>query len=235
MDTYPFDLQRILLGDQSILFVVEIVFRTTILYFYTLLLVRFIGKRGVANLTHFELVIVIALGSAVGDPMFYGDVPLLHGIAVVTVIVIFHRLLTALTNRHDRLEKFVEGKPEYLVREGQLDLEGMSQARLSREEVFMELRHKGVQHLGQVKWAIMEVDGNVSIYKYAPDQVHPGLSVVPPWSMEPRQFFPAGMSVPESGFYACNNCGLVMEHSRNETLMECGNCPNKEWMMASEG
>jgi uncharacterized membrane protein YcaP (DUF421 family) len=141
METYTFDLQRIFLGDQSLLFAVEIAFRTTVLYIYTLLLVRLIGKRGTANLSHFELVIVIALGSAVGDPMFYEDVPLLHGMVVVSVVVLLHRLLTALTNPNERLEEFVEGKAEYLVHNGMLDLPGMRKSQLSREEVFMELRH----------------------------------------------------------------------------------------------
>ena len=46
-----------------------------------------LGKRGMGELSPFELVIIVALGSAVGDPMFYADVPLVHGIIVITVVV----------------------------------------------------------------------------------------------------------------------------------------------------
>ncbi|MDP3264688.1 MAG: hypothetical protein U1E06_13565 [Tabrizicola sp.] len=51
--------------------------RTLIIYAYSLLLIRWIGGRGVAQMSVVEFLLVVALGSAVGDAMFYGDVPLL--------------------------------------------------------------------------------------------------------------------------------------------------------------
>ena len=82
----PFDLMRMLVGGQPPLFFAEIVLRTLIVYAYTFGLVRWLGGRSVAQLSVIEFLLVIALGSAVGDAMFYPDVPLLHAMLVITPV-----------------------------------------------------------------------------------------------------------------------------------------------------
>ncbi len=82
----PFDLARMFLGDAPPLFFLEILVRTLLIYGYTIVLIRWIGGRGVAQLSMVELLLVITLGSAVGDVTFYPDVPLLHAMAVITIV-----------------------------------------------------------------------------------------------------------------------------------------------------
>jgi hypothetical protein len=96
---YTFDLARILLGWLPWLYLVEILLRTTIVYFFALFVVRTIGKRGMGQLAPFDFVIIIALGSAVGDPMFYPDVPLLHALVAITAIVLLTQGVTRVTQR----------------------------------------------------------------------------------------------------------------------------------------
>lgn len=74
-----FDYKRIFFGDAPILFLAEIVFRTVIMYTYTIFLVRVLGKRGMGQFSGLELVIIICFGSAVGDPMIGADIPIIHG------------------------------------------------------------------------------------------------------------------------------------------------------------
>ena len=83
----PFDLARMFVGDHPALFYLEIVVRTGIIYLYTLLLLRWIGSRSVAQLSMVDFLLVIALGSAVGDAPFYPDVPLLAAMAVITTVI----------------------------------------------------------------------------------------------------------------------------------------------------
>lgn len=90
-----FDLQRMLIGDLPWTFTFEVIVRTVIMYVYTLLMIRLLTKRAVGQLSLVEFLLVIALGSAVGDPMFYHDVPLLHGIAVITVHGFLIKILLA--------------------------------------------------------------------------------------------------------------------------------------------
>ena len=159
------EFDRIFLGDLTIELVLEIVLRTVVMYLYTLALVRVLGKRGLGALSPFELVIIVALGSAVGDPMFYTDVPLTHGIIVITAVVGLQRILVKLTERNKRVERLIESYPVLLVRDGVLMGDALEQEHLSQDEVFMGLRAEGVEYLGEVRRAYLEPSGNISVFK----------------------------------------------------------------------
>src|SRR5688572_871600 len=133
----PFDLQRIFLGDSSFSFLLEIVFRTVVLYLYTLAILRLIGQRGMERLSSFDFAIVIAMGSAVGDPMFYPEVPLLHGMAVVTTILAVERGLGWITKQSMAVEKTIEGSTRVAVKDGRINLDYIEQSLLSQAELFM--------------------------------------------------------------------------------------------------
>jgi uncharacterized membrane protein YcaP (DUF421 family) len=148
------------------------------MYLYTLALIRLLGKRGLGQLSVFELVILIALGSAVGDPMFYDDVPLVHGLIVITVIVTLERLLVKLTQRNSRIERLVESVPVLLVKDGVLLADAIEQEDLSTEEVYMGLRQEGVESLGEVKRAYLEPSGRISVFKQS-SRDGTGASILP--------------------------------------------------------
>jgi uncharacterized membrane protein YcaP (DUF421 family) len=159
------EFDRIFLGDLTVELVIEIVLRTAVMYLYTLALVRVLGKRGLGQLSPFELVIIVALGSAVGDPMFYTDVPVAHGIIVITAVVALERTLVKLTERHKEVERLIESVPVLLVRDGVLLADALNQEDLSQNEVFMGLRDKGVEYLGEVRRAYLEPSGHISVFK----------------------------------------------------------------------
>lgn len=96
----------------------EIAFRTVFIYLYTLILIRWIGSRSIAQLSLVEFLLVIALSSAVGDAMFYPDVPLVHGLIVITLVVLLDKGLAYIVARNPVLEDVIEGKSVEVVRDG---------------------------------------------------------------------------------------------------------------------
>lgn len=160
-----FDPIRMLVGDFSWAFTLEIVLRTAIMYLYTLAVVRAMGKRGLGHLSPFELVIIVALGSSVGDPMFYADVPLLHGIVVITVVVALQRVLQEVTERSPRIEALLESKARRLVTGGVIDEEALDREELTEKELFSALREREVENLGQVRLAYIEPSGVITVFK----------------------------------------------------------------------
>lgn len=227
-----FDLERIFLGDKPLLYALEILFRTAVIFLYTLLLLRWMGKRGMSQLTPFEFVLIVALGSAVGDPMFYPDVPLLHAMVVVTGVVLLQRGLVRLTERNERLERFVESAPTALVRDGRLDLRNLHREGLSHAELFEALREQGVEHLGQVRRAYLEPSGKVSVFAFAPREALPGLPVWPDDDPEQPARHPAGGPASRTGPYACSRCGHVVRFLEGEPLLPCDRCGHGEWAEA---
>jgi len=177
METITEQLGRIFWGDKSLWFLVEIAFRTSIIFGYTLVLLRFMGKRGLGQLSFFEFAIIVSLGSAVGDPMFYDDVPLIHVMLVITIVISLHQLLTVITRKNELVEKFVEGETQLLVDRGSIDSQQLMRERLSREELFELLRTEGISHLGQVRQAFLEPTGKLSVIRWKPSRS--GLSTLP--------------------------------------------------------
>lgn len=173
------DLVRMLVGDFSWGFTLEIAVRTAIMYAYTLAVVRLLGKRGQGHLSPFELVIIVALGSSVGDPMFYPDVPILHGIVVITVVVALQRALTKATERSHRMENLLESKVRRLIAGGIIDREALDREDLSEAELFSALRERDVEHLGQVRRAYLEPSGTITVFKVDREPPTRGRSVLP--------------------------------------------------------
>lgn len=230
MENYTFDLQRILFGDAPLLFALEIALRTAIMLVYSMFLLRLLGRRGLAQLSLFEFVLIIALGSAVGDPMFYPNVPVLHGLIVITVVVLIERGLIWATNRSDQLENMLEGEPHCLINEGRFDIDGLEATLLSRAEIYMELRLAGVEQMGQVRRAYQEINGKMSIFKYDDEVVHSGLPVLP--GMELGEVKPL-KSISEAGDYACLYCGQVVPLEAGQPLPKCPRCQHELWIEAT--
>lgn len=163
------ELVRIFLGEAGwagLAMLAEIVLRTVVMYLYTMLLARMVGQGGVGQLGPFEFVLVIAVGSAAGDPMFYPDVPLLHGILVITVVILLHRITGYLLGRNRRLEAAVEGEPVMLVHEGEVREDAVEASSITRRELMMLLRERGIREVGEVQRAYLEPSGSLSVFKH---------------------------------------------------------------------
>ncbi len=215
----------LLYGEESLEFIVEVVLRTSIMFVFILIALRSSGKRGVKQLSVFELVIIIGMGSAAGDPMFYKQVGIVPAIFVFTVVIGLYRLVTWLSVRFTKFEHLIEGKPLYLVREGKFAIADFNKEDLSQDEFFAELRNHNIEHLGQVRNALMETSGAISILFYADNEVKPGLPLYP--DLYDRRSEKIG----KAGLYACAHCGHTQKLSKPGT---CANCKNKEWVLAMD-
>jgi uncharacterized membrane protein YcaP (DUF421 family) len=224
MDDYSFDLQRIFFGNVPLLFLLEIALRTSILYLYLLALLRVSGKRSADKLTPIDVAIIISLGSAAGDPMFYIDIPVIYGMVVITVVVALRRLSIYLGEKHKKIEHIVQGVPFLLIKDGVMDRKMMDKGHILRDELFGRLREKGYRHLGQVKRLYAETDGEMSIFEFPEGEAHPGLPVEPPWEIEPPPILSSDDQVSSDGTLACHNCGALQQTSAGKKISHCQAC-----------
>ncbi len=145
-----FTWKEFLLGDQNWSFLIEVALRSFIMFLVIVTALRVLGRRGVKQLSVFELVVIIGLGSAAGDPMFYKDVGLLPALVVFFMIVVLYRLVMKIIGKSKKFEFVVEGKSVCLINEGSFSVENFKKETLAQDEFFEELRCQGVLHLGQV-------------------------------------------------------------------------------------
>jgi uncharacterized membrane protein YcaP (DUF421 family) len=201
----------------------EVVFRTLIMFSLILLFLRLSGKKGVRQLSLFEVAIIIGLGSAAGDPMFNQDNAILPAIIVFISILSLYRLLTYLAGRYEWFERVLEGDPVYIIEEGQFVLD-QDEPMFAKDEFFAEMRQQNIEHVGQVKIAILETNGTVSFFYYPDEEVKSGLPVLPKaYSQKSRSCIPAGE-------YACTYCGNVAQLTQESN--KCSRCNKNEWVVA---
>src|SRR5690606_24389185 len=158
------DWDRIFLHEVDGRFVLEVVFRTTLMFIVVMAVLRLSGKRGVRQLSIFELAIILSLGSAAGDPMFYDDVAIIPTVLVCATAIGLYRLVTWLMTKSERFERILEGEPVYIIEDSVMTIKDDAKDSLSIDEFFAELRDKGVEHLGQVRAAILETNGSMSVF-----------------------------------------------------------------------
>jgi len=203
---------------------IEVVARTFIMFALILIVLRATGKRGVRQLSLFEVAIIIGLGSAAGDPMFNPDEPILPAIIVFIVICSFYRLMTWLAAKSEKFEVLVEGKALYIIEDGMFDLVDQKELFFGKDEFLAEMRQQNVEHLGQIRTAILETNGNVSFIFFDEKEVKKGLPI---W---PKVYHQKSKLIAESGYYACTYCGNVEDI--NNSAHKCSRCSREEWVMA---
>lgn len=219
-----FDWKRILFNDLPASFLIEVFFRSIVMFTVLLLALKIAGKRGVKQLSVFETVIIIALGSAAGDPMLYDNVGVLPAIVVILVIILFYKLITWITGISPKFEQFVEGKTQCIIYEGEFSLKSFKKESLAQDEFFLELRMKSIEHLGQIKNAYIETNGEISTFYYDDEDVKFGLPILP------QLFSQKSKVILQDGIYACSFCGNVQELTTAGGT--CEKCNKKEWVTA---
>ena len=221
-----FDLKELLLGSETWSFLWETVLRSLIMFVIILTGLRLLGKRGVKQLSVFELVVIIGLGSAAGDPMFYSDVGILPAIVVFIMIVSLYSIVTYFIGKSKKFERIIEGRPVCLIREGIFCIDNFEKEPLAQDEFFAELRMASVSHLGQVQEAYIETSGNLSIFLYPDNTVKYGLPIMPD-SLERTV-----KKINEVGHYSCTFCGYT-ENIKPVNKHVCTVCKKHSWVKAS--
>jgi uncharacterized membrane protein YcaP (DUF421 family)/DNA-directed RNA polymerase subunit RPC12/RpoP len=220
-----FDPARLLLADLPLAFLGEVALRSVFAYCAVFLFLKCSGRRGIRQLSLFELVVILTLGSAAGDVSFYEDVPILPVAMVFLTLLAMYRITTFAMTRSKRIERWMDGKPVTVIEDGLYKLESLEGLNMSSSELFMELRQLGVKHLGQVRLAILEIDGDLSIYFFEANDVRAGLSVLTP---EHREVV---VTPPSAGLYCCVRCGMPSELSAGSTA-HCPRCHHDTWSKA---
>ncbi|PUA29899.1 MAG: hypothetical protein B0W54_04975 [Cellvibrio sp. 79] len=221
----PFDLQRMLMDELPFSFLYEVIFRASLAFIAVFLFLKCSGRRGIRQLSLFELVVILTLGSAAGDVSFYHDVALLPVAVVFLTLLIFYRLTIFAIRRSKHLHAWIEGVPVTVVKDGLYELESLKKLNISASELLMEFRQRGVEHLGQVRLAIMETDGDVSLYFFAAGDVRPGLSVLPPDHRDEYKI------ATHTGIHCCVNCAFSLR-MENGNSAQCPRCKNDVWSPA---
>lgn len=143
----------------------DIVLRATVMFFVVFGLLRLLGKRELAEMTPFELVLLVVIGDLLQQGVTHNDFSLTGSTLAIVTFAFWSLVLGLIAMRSRRAEAVLDGSPAVLVRHGEL-LEGMLRRnRLTISELEAEMRLAGIGHFAQVEWAILETNGKISFIK----------------------------------------------------------------------
>ena len=137
--------------------------RSIIIYIIVLIVMRLMGKREIGQLQPFELVISIMIADLASIPMTDPGVPIFNGIVPILGLLAMHLVITVLNLKSVNIRKFTCGKPTILIYRGRIDEDAMRKERFTVSELQERLRGKDVFYLGDVEYAILETNGEISV------------------------------------------------------------------------
>ena len=151
--------------------------RAVLLYVFILFILRMTGKRQIADLQPFDLIITMAVADLASTAIADTDIPLLYSVVPILALYLVQQAVAFLSLRSRRFRTFVCGSPLLLVREGVLQEGIMRQANYTVSDLSDHLRAQQVFDLKSVQYAILETNGSLSVLeKQKADQPQPKLS-----------------------------------------------------------
>ena len=145
--------------------------RTFILYFTIIISMRFMGKRQVGEMQPAELVITILISAVASVPMQDIELPLVHGIVPIIVLVTTEVIMSSLSLKFPVLRKIISGRSITIIRDGEIDQRSLKKLRVNIDDLLEDLRLKDVYDIRTVRLAQMETNGRLSVLidaKYTP-------------------------------------------------------------------
>ncbi len=141
----------------------ELVIRSVVVFVVLLLLLRLTGKRQVGQLAPNDLVLLLILSNAVQNSMNAGDNSLIGGLISAVTLIALNFITSKLVLNSKKIESFVEGRPQILIKDGTIFLEALSTASITEEELNGAMRQHGCMDAADVQLAILETNGSISI------------------------------------------------------------------------
>ncbi len=150
----------------------DIALRSLAVYAFMLVAIRLTGKKELSQLNTIDVVLILLISNAVQNAMVGNNTSLLGGLAAAAVLFILNFLLKKITFKNKKLRELIFEHPEILIHDGKLNFEKLSHLGISDEELKEAMREHGVEYYKDVKLAIFEVDGNISIITGTKDLKH---------------------------------------------------------------
>ena len=147
--------------------------RTILLYLVLIAAIRLMGKRQVGQMEPSEFVVTILVANLASIPMEDGGVPLHTGIVPILTVLGLELILSGLVLRSVKLRRLLCGKPVILIDNGRIRQNNLRRTRITLDELTGQLREKDILEVSTVQYAILETNGNISVFPYPKEQPAP--------------------------------------------------------------
>ena len=140
------------------------VLRAASVYLILLVIMRVAGKRTLAQVTVFDFILLLIIGEATQQALLADDFSVTNAAIVIATLVLLDIGLSVLKQRSERLDRIIDDSPVVIVDNGELLWDRMNRARIDEQEILVAARElHGLERLDQIKYAVLERSGGISI------------------------------------------------------------------------
>ena len=141
-----------------------LIFKTIFMYFFVIFVYRLMGKKEVGQLSIVDLIVSILIAELIALSIEGEKGSLLLSVIPIMVLVLVQMLISYITLKNDKIRNIIDGKPTIIIKNGKLDFTEMSKLRYSLDDLLTQLRLQGVKSIDKVKYAVLENNGNLSVF-----------------------------------------------------------------------
>lgn len=141
----------------------DIILRSVVVYLFMLAAIRIFGKKELSQLNTADIILILLISNSVQNAMVGSNSSLEGGLVAALVLFIINFILKKIMYQSQTIAGIVQQKPEILIHDGIVDFKALAKLEITSPELEEVIREHGVQHFNDVKLAMMEIDGNISV------------------------------------------------------------------------
>ena len=141
----------------------DIVIRSVCVYLFMIIAIRFFGKKELSQLNTADIILILLISNAVQNAMVGSNSSLQGGLVAALVLFVLNFILKKIMYNSKTFADLVQDKPEVLIHDGIIDFKSLAKLEITSQELEEAIREHGVETYKEVKLAMMEIDGNISI------------------------------------------------------------------------
>lgn len=142
----------------------NLIFRTIFMYFFIIFVYRLMGKKEVGQLSVVDLIVSILIAELIAIGIEGEKGNLFISVIPILVLALVQILVSYITLKNDKIRNVLDGKPTVIIKNGKLNFTEMSKLRYSLDDLLTQLRLQGVKSIDKVKYAVLENNGNLSVF-----------------------------------------------------------------------
>ena len=137
----------------------------TFYYVYHIIIVRITGKRSLAEMNAFDMIVNIAIGSILSQLIIDETIPLIEGLVLISILIILQYIITFVSTRIEGLNKIIKSQPTLMYYKDHFIEENLKKERMTKSEIEQGIRNSGNGSFEEISAVILESDGSLSVIK----------------------------------------------------------------------
>lgn len=142
---------------------IDIVLRSIAVYFFMISALRIFGKKELSQLNTADVILILLISNSVQNAMVGNNSSLTGGLIAALVLFILNYLLKKIMFTSKFFRQLIQSKPEILIHNGKIEFSSLSRLGITSDEMQEAMREHGIEYYKDVKLAMLEIDGNISI------------------------------------------------------------------------